>query len=72
MNRNLSLILALVASLMAAGVYSQSFTIKGTIPGVKNGTKVRLRAQENGKDIEAECLTKGSTFVLTGKVSGPM
>ena len=72
MNRNLSLILALVASLMAAGAYSQSFTIKGTIPGVKNGTKVRLRAQENGKDIEAECLTKGSTFVLTGKVSGPM
>lgn len=72
MKRNLSLILALAASMMAVGAFAQSFTIKGTIPGVKNGTKVSLRSQESGKDVEAECLTKGSTFVLTGKVASPM
>lgn len=73
MKNNLkSLSLALAASLMAVGAYAQSFTIKGTIPGVKNGTKVRLRAQESGKNVEAECLTKGNSFVLTGKVASPM
>ena len=67
-----TLSLSLAASMMAVGAYAQSFTIKGTIPGVKNGTKVKLRAQESGKDVEAQCLTKGSTFVLTGKVESPM
>lgn len=72
MNRTLSLSLALAASMMAVGAYAQSFTIKGNIPGVKNGTKVKLRCRENDKDIQAQCLSKGSTFVLTGKVESPM
>jgi len=79
-----SLSRALAASLMAVGAFvpsfaqnakavaSQPFTIKGNIPGVKNGTKVSLRSQESGRNIEAECLTKGSSFVLTGKVEGTM
>ena len=52
-----SLSRALAASLMAVGAFvpslaqdakvasGQSFTIKGNIPGVKNGTKVSLRSQ---------------------------
>ena len=75
---------ALAASLMAVGAFipslaqnanveaGQSFTIKGNIPGVKNGTKVRLRCQERDRNIEAECLTKGSSFVLSGQVKGTM
>ena len=79
-----SLSRALAASLMAVGAFipsfaqdakvdaGQPFTIKGNIPGVKNGTKVRLRCQERDRNFEAECLTKGSSFVLTGKVKGTM
>ena len=64
--------LTLAASMMAVGAWAQTFTIKGSIPGVKNGTKVSLRCKENDKDIDAECLTKGNTFVLTGKIEGTM
>lgn len=79
-----SLSRALAASLMAVGAFipsfaqnvkvaaGQSFTIKGNIPGIKNGTKVCLRSQESGRNIEAECLTKGSSFVLSGKVDGTL
>lgn len=79
-----SLSRALAVSLMAVGAFvpsfaqnakvakGQTFTIKGNIPGIKNGTKVSLRSQESGRYIEAECLTKGSSFVLTGKVEGTM
>ncbi len=72
MKTTLSITIALAASMMTVGAYAQSFTIKGSIPGVKNGTKVKLRSLENGKDVEAECLTKGNTFVLTGNVDSPM
>ncbi len=69
-----SLSCALAASLMAVSAFSQTanqvFTIKGNIPGIKNGTKVSLKSQENGKDIQAECMSQGSSFLLTGKVSG--
>ncbi len=51
---------------------ANAFTIKGNIPGIKNGTKVSLRSQENDKRIEAECLSQGSTFVLKGTVRGTM
>ena len=51
-----SLSCALAASMMAVGAMAQSanrtFTVKGTIPGIKNGTKVSLRCQESGKTIE--------------------
>ena len=79
-----SLSRALAASLMAVGAFvpsfaqnakvaaAQAFTIKGNIPGIKNGTKVSLRSQESGRNIEAECLTKGSSFVLSGRVEGTM
>lgn len=59
-------------SLVAANTFAQTFTIKGTIPGVKNGTKVSLRSQESGKYVETECLTKGSSFALIGKVEGTL
>lgn len=84
MNNLNSLSRALAASLLAVGAlvpslaqnaqveFGQLFTIKGNIPGVKNGTKVHLRSYENGRSIEAECLTKGSSFVLSGKVNGTM
>lgn len=69
-----SLSCALAASLMAVSAFSQTanqvFTIKGNIPGIKNGTKVSLKSQENGKDIQAECMSQGSSFLLTGNVSG--
>ena len=79
-----SLSRALAASLMAVGAFvpsfaqnakvaaAQAFTIKGNIPGIKNGTKVSLRSQESGRNIEAECLTKRSSFVLSGRVEGTM
>lgn len=65
-----SLSLALAASFVAVGAFAQNFTIKGTIPGIKNGTKVSLRCQENGKSIKAECLSKGASFALAGNVNG--
>lgn len=69
-----SLSLALAASLMAVSAFAQSasqvFTIKGTIPGIKNGTKISLKSQETGKDIQAECLSHGFSFTLKGHVSG--
>lgn len=67
-----SLSLALAAFFMAVGAFAQNFTIKGTIPGIKNGTKVSLRCQENGKSIKAECLSKGASFALTGNVNGTL
>lgn len=67
-----SLSLALAATFVAVGAFAQNFTVKGTIPGIKNGTKVSLRCQENGKSISAECLSKGDTFILTGNVSGTL
>ncbi len=67
---------ALAATFVAAGAFAQTanrnFTIKGTIPGIKNGTKVSLRSQESGKRIEAECLSKGASFTLAGKVNGTL
>lgn len=69
-----SLSCALAASLMAVSAFAQSasqvFTIKGTIPGIKNGTKVSLKSMESGKDIHAECLSQGASFSLEGNVSG--
>lgn len=67
-----SLLLALAATFVAVGAFAQNFIVKGTIPGIKNGTKVSLRCQENGKSINAECLSKGDTFILTGNVSGTL
>ena len=67
-----SLSLALAATFVAVGAFAQNFTVKGTIPGIKNGTKVSLRCQENGKSINAECLSKGDSFILTGNVSGTL
>ena len=67
-----SLLLALAATFVAVGAFAQNFIVKGTIPGIKNGTKVSLRCQENGKSISAECLSKGDTFILTGNVSGTL
>ena len=67
-----SLLLALAATFVAVGAFAQNFTVKGTIPGIKNGTKVSLRCQENGKSINAECLSKGDSFILTGNVSGTL
>ena len=67
-----SLSLALAATFVAVGAFAQNFTVKGTIPGITNGTKVSLRCQENGKSISAECLSKGDTFILTGNVSGTL
>lgn len=70
--KNLSL--TFVASCLVVGAFAQSsaqdFVIKGNIKGIKNGTKVSLRAQEQGKNVEAECLSQGSSFVLKGKVEG--
>ena len=72
--KNLSL--AFVASCLVVGAFAQSsaqdFVIKGNIKGIKNGTKVSLRVQEQGKNVEAECLSQGSSFVLKGKVEGTM
>ena len=67
-----SLSLALAATFVAVGAFAQNFTVKGTIPGIKNGTKVSLRCQENGKSISAKCLSTGDTFILTGNVSGTL
>lgn len=67
-----SLSLALAATFVAVGAFAQNFTVKGTIPGIKNGTKVSLRCQENGKSISAECLSKGDSFILTGNVNGTL
>lgn len=72
--KNISL--AFAVSCLSLGVFaqcaSQDFTIKGTIPGVKNGTQVKLKSQESGKYIETECLTQGSSFTLKGKVNGTL
>lgn len=69
-----SLSCALAASLVAVSAFAQSasqvFTIKGTIPGIKNGTKVSLKSMESGKDIHAECLSQGASFSLEGNVAG--
>lgn len=67
-----SLSLAFVATFVAASAFAQNFTIKGTIPGIKNGTKVSLRSKEDGKSIKAECISKGASFALTGNVNGTL
>lgn len=68
--------LAFVASCLVVSACAQSsaqdFVIKGNIKGIKNGTKVSLRVQEQGKNVKAECLSQGSSFVLKGKVEGTM
>ncbi len=64
--------LALVATMVAMGAFAQSFTVKGTIKGIKNGTKVTLRSEESGRRIDFHSLSKGSTFVITGSVESPL
>lgn len=66
------LCVALVATCVATGAFAQSFTVKGNIKGIKNGTKVSLRSRENGKQITCSTLSKGSAFELKGTVKSPM
>ena len=72
--KNLSLVF--VASWLMLGAFAQSsaqdFVIKGNIKGIKNGTKVALRSQEQGRYIQTECLSQGNSFVLKGKVEGTL
>ena len=69
-----SLFFAFVATaFVAADAFAQQpFTIKGNIAGIKNGTKVYLRTKESGKNIEAQCLSKSSSFELKGSVKGTL
>ncbi len=68
--------LAVLASCMSWCAFAQSsaqdFVIKGNIKGIKNGTKVALRSQEQGRYIQTECLSQGNSFVLKGKVEGTL
>ncbi len=64
--------LALIASIMAVGAFAQSFTIKGTIKGIKDGTKVTLHSEESGRHIDCSTLTTGNSFVITGSVESPL
>ena len=63
---------ALVAMVLATGAFAQSFTVKGTIKGIKDGTKVTLRGKEQGMRVEYSALTQGSTFVVKGSVKSPV
>lgn len=64
--------LALIASMVAMGAFAQSFTVKGTIKGIKDGTKVTLHSEESGRRIDFQTLSKDSSFVITGNVESPL
>ena len=54
-----------------AELSASSFSVSGDIPGIKDGTRVSLVCREQGKEMEkVTCLTKGSSFRLTGRVDG--
>ena len=66
------ILMAAVAASIATSATAQNFKEKGFIPGMRRGTMVQLRSAEQGRDIEAECLSDDGVFVLTGKVESPV
>ncbi|MGM9733466.1 MAG: thioredoxin-like domain-containing protein [Prevotella sp.] len=67
-----NILMAAVAASIATTATAQNFKVKGFIPGMRRGTMVQLRSAEQGRNIEAECLSDDGVFVLTGKVESPM
>lgn len=58
-------------SLLAAGTaMAQNFTLKGTVPGVRKGTKVELLCAEGGRDSITAALSADGSFMLKGTVNG--
>lgn len=74
------IILSGVAALMLSALVScggsaprTTFKITGEVPGLKEGTRVKLRGSEhNFNDSIAGCLAADGTFILEGSVDAPV
>jgi thiol-disulfide isomerase/thioredoxin len=68
-----SISLSLLAVLLAGAAFPQtSFKVSGKIAGLKDGSKVSLVSEEGQEKKQlAEGVTRGGSFVLTGKYTRP-
>lgn len=67
-----NILLAAVAASLATTAMAQTFTVSGTIPGMKRGTRVALRSAEQRRDIDFQCLSDGESFTISGSVESPV
>ncbi|MBO5204725.1 MAG: DUF4369 domain-containing protein, partial [Prevotella sp.] len=59
------------ALLCVCGINAQQFVIEGRIPGLRQGTPVKVATSENGRHNIAEGVAADGTFRITGTVSSP-
>lgn len=59
------------ALLCVCGINAQQFVIEGKIPGLKQGTPIKVATSERGRDKIAEGVAADGTFRITGTVSSP-
>ncbi|MBO5205175.1 MAG: AhpC/TSA family protein [Prevotella sp.] len=59
------------ALLCVCGINAQQFVIEGRIPGLKQGTPIKVETSERGRDKIAEGVAADGTFRITGTVSSP-
>ena len=59
------------ALLCVCGINAQQFVIEGKIPGLKQGTPIKVATSENGRNKIAEGVAADGTFRITGTVSSP-
>lgn len=67
-----NIILAAVAASLTTTAMAQNFTITGTIPGMKRGTRIALRSAEQRRNIDFQCLSDGESFTISGTVESPV
>lgn len=59
------------ALLCVCGINAQQFVIEGKIPGLKQGTPIKVETSERGRNKIAEGVAADGTFRITGTVSSP-
>lgn len=59
------------ALLCVCSINAQQFVIEGKIPGLKQGTPIKVATSENGRNKIAEGVAADGTFRITGTVSSP-
>lgn len=59
------------ALLCVCGINAQQFVIEGKIPGLKQGTPIKVATSENGRNKIAEGVAADGTFRITGTIGSP-
>ena len=67
-----NIILAAVAASLATTSFAQTFTISGTIPGMRRGTRIALRSAEQSRNINFQCLSDNESFTISGTIKSPV